>query len=39
MTQIWDDKNRAVVVTVVRVSPARVVQLKTPDRDGYRPSK
>ena len=35
MTQIWDDKNRAVAVTVVRVSPARVVQLKTPDRDGY----
>jgi large subunit ribosomal protein L3 len=35
MTQIWDDKNRAIAVTVVRVSPARVVQLKTPDHDGY----
>ena len=35
MTQIWDDKNRAIAVTVVRVSPARVVQLKTPDNDGY----
>ncbi|MGH9093989.1 MAG: 50S ribosomal protein L3 [Acidimicrobiales bacterium] len=35
MTQIWDDQNRAVAVTVVRVTPARVVQLKTPDRDGY----
>jgi len=35
MTQIWDEKNRAVAVTVVRVSPARVVQLKTPDHDGY----
>jgi large subunit ribosomal protein L3 len=35
MTQIWDDKNRAVAVTVVRVSPARVVQLKTHDHDGY----
>ncbi|MGH9123951.1 MAG: 50S ribosomal protein L3 [Acidimicrobiales bacterium] len=35
MTQIWDDKNRAVAVTVVRVTPARVVQLKTPDNDGY----
>jgi large subunit ribosomal protein L3 len=35
MTQIWDDQNRAVAVTVVRVNPARVVQLKTPERDGY----
>jgi large subunit ribosomal protein L3 len=35
MTQIWDDQNRAVAVTVVRVAPARVVQLKTPEVDGY----
>ncbi len=35
MTQVWDDNNRAVAVTVVRVTPVRVVQLKTPDRDGY----
>src|SRR5262249_10263153 len=35
MTQVWDDHNRAVAVTVVRVTPMRVVQLKTPDRDGY----
>jgi large subunit ribosomal protein L3 len=35
MTQIWDDQNRAIAVTVVRVTPARVVQLKTPERDGY----
>jgi large subunit ribosomal protein L3 len=35
MTQVWDDHNRAVAVTVVRVTPVRVVQLKTPDRDGY----
>ena len=35
MTQLWDDQNRAVPVTVVRVSPVRVVQVKTPDRDGY----
>ena len=35
MTQVWDENNRAIAVTVVRVSPARVVQLKTPDRDGY----
>jgi large subunit ribosomal protein L3 len=35
MTQIWDDQNRAIAVTVLRISPVRVVQLKTPDRDGY----
>jgi large subunit ribosomal protein L3 len=35
MTQVWDDQNRAVPVTVVKVAPCRVVQVKTPDRDGY----
>jgi large subunit ribosomal protein L3 len=35
MTQIWDEQNRAIPVTVVRVAPLRVVQVKTPDRDGY----
>lgn len=35
MTQVWDDQNRAVPVTVVRVAPVRVVQVKTPERDGY----
>jgi large subunit ribosomal protein L3 len=35
MTQVWDDDNRAVAVTVLRVLPARVVQLRTPDTDGY----
>jgi len=35
MTQIWDSDNRAIAVTVVKVTPVRVVQLKTPDRDGY----
>jgi len=35
MTQVWDDQNRLVPVTVVRVLPARVVQVKTTDRDGY----
>jgi large subunit ribosomal protein L3 len=35
MTQIWDEQNRLVPVTVVRVTPARVVQVKTPERDGY----
>ena len=35
MTQIWDDQNRAIPVTVVRVAPVRVVQVKTPEGDGY----
>jgi large subunit ribosomal protein L3 len=35
MTQIWDDENRVVPVTVVQAGPCRVVQLKTPERDGY----
>ena len=35
MTQVWDDQNRVVPVTVLRVTPCRVVQVKRPDTDGY----
>jgi large subunit ribosomal protein L3 len=35
MTQVWDDQHRAVPVTVVRIAPARVVQVKTPEKEGY----
>jgi large subunit ribosomal protein L3 len=35
MTQVWDADNRAIPVTVVRVAPVRIVQVKTPERDGY----
>lgn len=35
MTHLWDDQQRVVPVTVVRVEPLRVVQVKTPERDGY----
>lgn len=35
MTQLWDEQNQIVPVTVVKVAPARVVQVKTPERDGY----
>ncbi len=35
MTHMWDDQQRVVPVTVVRVEPLRVVQVKTPERDGY----
>lgn len=35
MTQVWDADNRALAVTVVRVAPCRVVQVKTVEHDGY----
>ena len=35
MTQVWDEDNRVLPVTVLRVRPNRVVQVKTAERDGY----
>jgi large subunit ribosomal protein L3 len=35
MTQVWDDQHRAIPVTVLRVAPVRVVQVKTEEADGY----
>lgn len=35
MTQIFDADQRAVPVTVLKVAPMRVVQVKTPEREGY----
>jgi large subunit ribosomal protein L3 len=35
MTQVWDDDNKVVPVTVLRVQPCRVVQVKTTENDGY----
>ena len=35
MTQVWDDQNRMVPVTVLQVEPLRVVQIRTPENDGY----
>jgi large subunit ribosomal protein L3 len=35
MTQVWDEQHRAVAVTVLKVAPVRVVQVKTPQREGY----
>jgi large subunit ribosomal protein L3 len=35
MTQVWGADNRVVPVTVLRVQPARIVQVKTTERDGY----
>ncbi len=36
MTQIFDDANRVIPVSVIQAGPCRVVQLRTPERDGYR---
>ena len=35
MTQVWDDQHRAIPVTVLKVAPVRVVQVKTLEREGY----
>jgi large subunit ribosomal protein L3 len=35
MTQVFDEGNRIIPVTVIEAGPCRVVQLKTPERDGY----
>jgi large subunit ribosomal protein L3 len=35
MTQVFDDENRIVPVTVVEAGPCTVAQVKTTDRDGY----
>lgn len=35
MTQIWDDQNRMIPVTVLEVAPLRIVQIRTPEKDGY----
>ena len=35
MTQIFDEQHRAIPVTVVKVQPARVVQVKTTEKEGY----
>ena len=35
MTQVWGDDQRVIPVTVLRVEPARIVQVKTGERDGY----
>jgi large subunit ribosomal protein L3 len=35
MTQVFDDNNRVVPVTVVQAGPNVVTQIRTPDKDGY----
>jgi large subunit ribosomal protein L3 len=35
MTQVWDENNRVVPVTVVKAGPCVVTQVKSPETDGY----
>jgi large subunit ribosomal protein L3 len=35
MTQVFDENNRIVPVTVVKAGPCVVTQVRTPDKDGY----
>ncbi len=35
MTQVWDENNRVVPVTVVKAGPCIVTQVRTNDKDGY----
>jgi len=35
MTQLWDEKNRIVPVTVVQAGPCVVTQVRTPESGGY----
>ena len=35
MTQVWDEANRVVPVTVVKAGPCVVTQVRNPERDGY----
>ena len=35
MTQVWDENNRIVPVTVIQAGPCVVTQVRTPEVDGY----
>ena len=35
MTQMWDDNNKIIPVTVIEAGPCVVTQVRTPERDGY----
>ncbi|MGB2970674.1 MAG: 50S ribosomal protein L3 [Candidatus Nanopelagicales bacterium] len=35
MTQVWDDANRVIPVTVVKAGPCVVTQVRSPQTDGY----
>jgi len=35
MTQVWDEKNKLIPVTVIEIAPNVVTQVRTPEKDGY----
>ena len=35
MTQVWDENNRLIPVTVIEITPNVVTQVRTPEVDGY----
>ena len=35
MTQLWDEHNKLVPVTVIQAGPCVVTQVRTPETDGY----
>lgn len=35
MTQVWDENNKVIPVTVVKAGPCVVTQVRTPETDGY----
>jgi len=35
MTQLWDENNKVIPVTVIEAGPCVVTQVRTPERDGY----
>ena len=35
MTQVWDENNKLIPVTVIEVTPNDVTQVRTPEADGY----
>jgi large subunit ribosomal protein L3 len=35
MTQVWDENNQVIPVTVVQAGPCVVTQVRTPENDGY----
>jgi len=35
MTQVWDEQNKLVPVTVLEITPNVVTQIRTPEKDGY----
>ncbi|MEO6826772.1 MAG: 50S ribosomal protein L3 [Microbacteriaceae bacterium] len=35
MTQVWDDNNKLIPVTVIEIAPNVVTQIRTPEKDGY----